>query len=83
MLATEGPDRFAVTQSTPAMTADIEPEPVHPSTRTGTSFTPLATPYLVPPTMPATWVPCPSQSSVPRPSLTAVKPERTRPPKSV
>ena len=35
-----------------------------------------------PPTVPATCVPCPAQSSVPRPSETVVNPDRTRPPKS-
>jgi hypothetical protein len=52
----------AVTQSTPLMTPEMVPEPVQPSTRTETSLAPLATPYLLPPIVPATWVPWPLQS---------------------
>ena len=60
----------------------VLPEPLQSSTRTGTSCTPLATPQVVPPTVPDTWVPWPSQSVVPRPSLMAVKPDTTRPARS-
>ncbi len=72
MLATEGPLALLATQSMPAMTPELEPDPLQPSTRTGIRVTALATPYVVPPTVPATWVPCPLQSVVPRPSLIAV-----------
>src|SRR5918992_6360919 len=69
-----------VTQSTPAITPDVLPEPLHPSTRTAVRLTDLATPWIEPPIVPATWVPCPLQSLVPRPSLIAVKPPPARPP---
>ena len=36
--------------------------PLHESAFTGTIEAPLATPYVVPAAMPATWVPCPLQS---------------------
>ena len=36
------------------MTPDHEPEPVQPNTRTGTIVACLATPYVVPATVPAT-----------------------------
>ena len=74
MLATAGLVWFCLTQSTPAMTPDVEPEPEQLSTRTAWRVTALATPYVVPPVVPATWVPCPWQSFVPCPSFTAVKP---------
>ena len=68
MLATDGPGLLAVTQSTPATTPAVVPEPAQPSTLTATSRTRLATPYAVPPMVPATWVPCPLQSvSLPSP----------------
>ena len=46
MLATAGcrADGCAVTQSMPAITPDVEPEPLQLSTRTAISGTPLATP---------------------------------------
>ncbi len=68
-----------VTQSMPAMTPESVPLPVQSSTRTATRLTSWATPYVSPPTVPATWVPWPWQSSVPRPSLIALKPEVARP----
>ena len=46
--------------------------PVQPNTRTGTSRTDLATPQVAPPIVPATCVPWPLQSLVPRPSLIAL-----------
>ena len=44
MLATAGFVWFSLTQSTPAMTPDVEPEPEQLSTRTAWSVTALATP---------------------------------------
>ena len=44
MLATAGLVRFAVTQSMPAMTPEVEPLPPQSSTRTAWMVTPLATP---------------------------------------
>jgi hypothetical protein len=79
MLATAGRTRCAVTQSTPAITPDVVPEPLQESTRTGCSVTDLAIPYVVPPIVPATCVPCPLHSFVPWPSLTAEKPLPMRP----
>src|SRR5687768_15608820 len=64
MFATAGPEVwFPVTQSMPAATVDRLPEPPQSSTRTATSVTFLATPYVDPPTVPATCVPWPLQSS--------------------
>jgi hypothetical protein len=85
MLATAGAPAawWEVTQSTPAMTPEVDPLPAQSRTRTGRSVTCLATPYVEPPTVPATWVPWPLQSLVPRPSLMAVKPDCTRPPNSL
>ncbi len=57
MFATAGRTAFAVTQSTPAMTPDVVPLPVHDKTRTGTRATSFAMPQRVPPTVPATCVP--------------------------
>ena len=79
MFATAGLTWFCVTQSTPAMTPAFEPEPEQLSTRTAWSVTCLATPYVVPPVVPATCVPWPLQSFVPLPSFTAVKPFPIRP----
>src|SRR5215213_5318652 len=56
MLATAGRIRLRRTQSTPAMTPEFEPEPLQYSTRTGCSVTVSATPYVVPPIVPATCV---------------------------
>ena len=73
MLATAGWPAwwFAVTQSMPAITPELVPLPEQSSTRTATSDTCLATPYVVPPTVPATCVPCPLQSSAAPPSITS------------
>ena len=50
------------------MICDVRPSPAQLSTRTPCSDTPLATPYVAPPTIPATCVPCPWQSSPVRPN---------------
>jgi hypothetical protein len=71
-----------VTQSTPAMTPEVLPEPWQFRARTPTSRTPLATPWTEPPTVPATWVPCPLQSSAEPPS-TESNPVTARPPNCV
>ena len=42
--------------------AEYGPLPVQSNTRTAIKVTFLATPYLAPPTVPATWVPWPRQS---------------------
>ena len=63
-----------MTQSTPAMTPVVVPDPWQSRTRTACSVTCFARPYVVPPVVPATCVPWPLQSFVPFPSLTAVKP---------
>jgi hypothetical protein len=68
MLATAGLRAFWVTQLTPAMTPAFVPLPEQFSTRTPTRLTCLATPQVVPPTVPATWVPWPLQSSAAPPS---------------
>ena len=58
MLITEGPTGLCwTTQSSAAITSVVLPEPLQSSTRTGVSVTPLATPYVRPPTVPATCVP--------------------------
>ena len=44
-------------QFTPAITPELVPEPSQPSTLTATSCTPLATPQVLLPTVPATCVP--------------------------
>src|SRR5262245_35567276 len=82
MLSTAGPPVWsAAAQLMPATTSDVHPEPLQSSTRTGTRVTPLATPYFVPPTVPATWVPWPLQSSGLPPI--ALYPPRRRPVKSL
>ncbi len=81
MFATAGLMAFWVTQSTPAMTCELVPLPLQLSTRTPTSCTPLATPNEEPPTVPATCVPWPWQSSAEPPSM-ASNPLVARPPKS-
>ena len=48
---------FFWTQLIPAMTPEYDPLPVHESTFTPTSFDLVATPYVFPPIVPATWVP--------------------------
>ena len=80
MLATAGLTRFAVTQSTPAITPDVDARSAAAQHANANRRTPLATPYVDPPTVPATWVPWPLQSLVFRPSLIASKPTNARPP---
>lgn len=46
-----------VTQLMPATTLEVVPLPLQLSTRTAIKLTPLATPYVLPPTVPATCVP--------------------------
>lgn len=79
MFATEGPFALEETQSMPATMPAVEPVPSQPSTRTGTTSAPLATPYREPAVVPATCVPWPLQSLLPRPSSTAVTPGSMRP----
>ena len=57
MLATAGRTAFAVTQSTPEMIVELPVTPAQPTTRTACSRTSLATPQVLPPIVPATWVP--------------------------
>ncbi len=57
MLATAGLTAFRATQSMPATTWAVVPEPELFSTRTPTTFAFLATPWALPATVPATWVP--------------------------
>lgn len=59
MFATAGTPAawFATIQSIPLMTPDMYPLPAQPRTRTGTSVAALATPYVAPAMVPATWVP--------------------------
>lgn len=83
MLATEGPEWCWVTQSMPATTCSVLPEPLSSSTRTATSFAFLATPCAVPAMVPATCVPWPLPSSALSSLSTASKPEVARPPKSL
>ncbi|GAA3044666.1 hypothetical protein GCM10020229_64800 [Kitasatospora albolonga] len=61
-LATAGLTAFLVTHSTPETTPAVVPEPLLSSTRTPTTLAALATPYLVPAMVPATWVPWPLPS---------------------
>ena len=56
---TAGAMWLAAIQSMPASTCSLLPLPVQSRTRTGWSVTPLATPQVVPPAVPATWVPWP------------------------
>ena len=72
MLATAGCPAWwsPVTQSIPATTCEVRPLPRQSSTFTATRLTDLATPYLVPPMVPATCVPWPLQSSI-SPPVTA------------
>src|SRR5438093_7764429 len=80
MFATAGDWWLLATQSTPEITPEVLPDPLQSSTRTAKSRTFLATPYVEPPTVPATCVPCPLQSLVPLPSLTAVNAPLALPP---
>jgi hypothetical protein len=82
MFATAGFTAFAVTQSMPATTCAVVPEPEQLSTRTPTICTPLATPYASPPTVPATCVPWPLQSFASLSLSTASRPLTARPSKS-
>src|SRR5687768_5555973 len=54
MFATAGAMWFRRTQSTPAITPELEPEPEQLSTRTPRGSELLATPNVEPPTVPAT-----------------------------
>ena len=65
------------------MTPEVAPLPAQLRTRTGISDTAFATPYVEPPTVPATCEPWPWQSPEPYESEIAVKPAPTRPPKSL
>ncbi len=71
MLATAGLTCFCRTQSTPAMTPELVPEPSQPSTRTGCTTALSAMPYLEPAAVPATCVPWPLQSVALPPAVTA------------
>ena len=62
MFTMEWAGAFAATQFIPAMLALVGPDPSQARTRTGCRMTPGAMPYVVDPTVPATWVPCPLQS---------------------
>ena len=62
MLATAGLTWSTRTRSMPAMMPLVAPLPEQSSTRTPRSEAPLATPYVAPPIVPATWVPWPLQS---------------------
>lgn len=53
---------FEVTQSMPAITPAVVPEPLLSSTRTATMFAFLATPYVEPAIVVATCVPWPLPS---------------------
>ena len=64
------------------MTPELGPEPPQSSTRTATSFTSLATPYVAPPTVPDTWVPWPLQSAAVPPAVISSTPVLARPPNS-
>ena len=72
-----------VTQSTPAITCDHVPLPWQSSTRTATSETLFATPYVALPTVPATCVPWPSQSLASVSLSMKSYPLEARPPKFV
>src|SRR6266545_4452211 len=80
MFATAGLIALRVTQLMPATTLPTLPLPLQSSTRTATSWTRLATPNSAPPTVPATCVPWPLQSSARPPSM-ASNPLVARPPK--
>mmetsp|Transcript_42703 Transcript_42703/g.100085 ORF Transcript_42703/g.100085 Transcript_42703/m.100085 type:complete len:208 (+) Transcript_42703:570-1193(+) len=75
----------------PAMTPEVEPEPVHMSTCTATTVTRLAMPQTLPPAVDAQCVPWPwhgdASSITPRGTqpapLPAAQPASARPPKSV
>jgi hypothetical protein len=81
MLATAGAPAAccAVTQSMPAVTPAVVPEPLQFSTFTATRRTPFARPNCVPPIVPATCVPWPLQSVL-LPSPVVLVPHTARPP---
>ena len=62
MLATAGATWLLETQSTPAITPELLPLPEQLRTRRACTVAFLATPYVVPAAVLATWVPCPLQS---------------------
>ena len=76
------PGWFAIAQLMPDTTDDANPAPLQSRTRIATIVAPFATPNDEPATVPATCVPCPLQSSVPRPSSIADQPGTTRPERS-
>src|ERR1700754_2416119 len=82
MFATAGFTAFWVTQSMPATTPSVVPEPLQSSTRTATICTSLASPYVEPPMVPDTCVPWPLQSVASLSLSTASKPDVARPPHS-
>src|SRR5215204_4119242 len=83
MLATAGPEVWLlVAQLTPETMPVNEPEPEQLSTLTAIRRTALATPYWLPPMVPATCVPWPLQSVL-LPSPTVLVPQTARPPKVV
>src|SRR3990172_5928497 len=82
MFATAGSTALAFTQLTPLMTPVVVPDPAQLRTRTATSATLLATPHVAPPTVPATWVPCPLQSAAGSEPSTASNPSPAPPPNS-
>jgi len=53
MLATHSPEQLSTTQLTPLMTPELDPDPAQVRTLTATRSTFLATPYVLPPTVPA------------------------------
>jgi len=65
----------------PATTPEVEPEPDESRTLTAMRVVFLATPYLVPPMVPATWVPWPLPSVLDE--STWLVPQTARPPKSL
>ena len=81
-MATAGLTEFAVTHSTPPMIEMASEMPVQLNTWTGTSCTCLAIPWIVPPTVPATWVPWPWQSRALPSGTMALYPGSSRPAKS-
>ena len=81
MLSTAGsPDWWsATTQSSPATRVSEVMPVIQLNTRTGVIETPLATPHVVDPRMPETWVPCPMHPSSVEFSPVASKPMFSRP----
>mmetsp|Transcript_4091 Transcript_4091/g.10469 ORF Transcript_4091/g.10469 Transcript_4091/m.10469 type:complete len:216 (-) Transcript_4091:821-1468(-) len=65
---------FFATQSSPATTSLTDPEPEQSKTRTATILALFATPVVLPTAVPATCVPCPSQSSASGSSSTKSQP---------